>query len=190
MIGAAVAYLLAAVTAVGAPDGGGKKTPDSAEGNRAFLSVEWTSDGTAVALGDQWLLDVGTVDNYATGPVNTLTIQNTGGESVTSLVISVSQPDYLIPPGGQHCGPTIAAGSFCTVDVQFRPRSSIAERAALTATGLTDGTQAKSVGQLLGHPRLPTPVAGRAVYEAVHVDLGKPVALKTPPPGGAGRVGK
>jgi hypothetical protein len=102
---------------------------------------------------------MGTVDNYDTGPAARFTISNSGGEPVTALAISTSNQDFLIPPGGQQCGPTLAAGSFCSVWVQFRPRASFRELGALNASGLTDGGPVKAVATLAGHPRLPISVS-------------------------------
>jgi hypothetical protein len=57
MIGVIAAYLLGALAAAGTSDGGARNTPAAVHGSGSSLSVEWSRDGTAVAVGDRWLLD-------------------------------------------------------------------------------------------------------------------------------------
>jgi hypothetical protein len=57
MIGAIVASSLCVLAAAAAPDRGGTRIPVTPAGGGPLLLVEWASDGSAVAVGDRWLLD-------------------------------------------------------------------------------------------------------------------------------------
>jgi hypothetical protein len=65
----------------------------------------------------------------STSPAQTLTVQNTGGASMTGLTVAVTAP---FGRAGGSCGATLTSGASCTINVVFSPAS--------TATGTLTGS--------------------------------------------------
>jgi hypothetical protein len=88
--------------------------------------------GAAVASVAGGPLSFGGVLVNSTSAAQTLTLNNTGGATLTGIGLTFSSARYSRPAGaaGGTCGGTLTAGSTCTINVVFSP----------TATGLVNAT--------------------------------------------------
>ncbi|ADI28857.1 choice-of-anchor D domain-containing protein [Methylotenera versatilis] len=76
-----------------------------------------------------------TFSNVAVGSTSaaqTLTLQNTGGGSLTGIGVAVTSP---FSRAGGTCGATLAASSSCTITVTFTPTGTAAATGTVTITG-------------------------------------------------------
>ena len=91
-------------------------------------AVEYVAPNYAIVNVSPTSLAFGNVVTNATSNVQTLTLSNTGGASLTGIALTFSSPRYS--RSGGTCTTTLAAGSSCTITVVFTP----------TATGLVSAT--------------------------------------------------
>jgi hypothetical protein len=95
--------------------------------------------------------DFGSVAVGTTSSLATFTVANRGGTAVGALIVAVNGASYGIPPSGNRCGPTVAAGARCTVDVFFHPDG----RGQRTGTLVMSGDGLSATATLTGTGVLP-----------------------------------
>ena len=119
-------------------------------------AVEFIPSTTAVAnVTGGPLLAFGNVAVGATSPAQTLTLQNTGGGTLTGITVVVTAPFAQL---GGTCGTTLTpAQASCTITVVFKPTAAVASTGTATITGSV--TVSNGVVNLTGTGTAPAAVA-------------------------------
>lgn len=106
------------------------------------------------------------VDQFATAAIKTLTVTNTGGDSLKPTFSVTNEADFVIQGTTCHA---LAAGASCEVTIRFDPDTLGARQAELVASVPDSTTSATLVGVAVPQPGLRTQPATSVVFEDVAV---------------------
>jgi hypothetical protein len=115
----------------------GNPRPDPAVPNRFDVgAVENQGKDTIAALAvTGGPLAFGNVPTGSTSAAKTLSLQNYGGATATTIAVVVTAP-FARPTGtaGGTCGTTLVAGATCTINIVFSPTTSVVSTGTATIT--------------------------------------------------------
>jgi hypothetical protein len=115
----------------------GNPRPDPDVPNRFDVgAVENQGKDTVAALAvTGGPLAFGNVPTGTTSAAQTLSLQNYGGATATTITVVVTAP-FARPAGtaGGNCGTTLATGTTCTINIVFSPTTSVASTGTATIT--------------------------------------------------------
>jgi Abnormal spindle-like microcephaly-assoc'd, ASPM-SPD-2-Hydin len=110
----------------------GNPRPDARGSSIDIGAVEYQQPAVAVAAVTGGPVAFGNVVVGTTSTAHTLTLNNTGGASMTGVTVVVTAP---FTRTGGTCAATLAAGASCTITVAFSPTSAGASTGTATITG-------------------------------------------------------
>jgi hypothetical protein len=104
--------------------------------NNANVSgVNFSSTAVPVLQLSPTSINFGTVRDFTTSAISTVTVRNIGGTTMSNISIAVTGTNAAeFAVASNTCGTTLAASASCTVSLQLTPQSPGARTASLTVT--------------------------------------------------------